>query len=295
MHGDPLLAERRPPYGLLSVESRAALRRLLLPRVAAVRSILDGHRLPGYSPVLRLLEERYALARPAILWREIFNENMDVQTDDPFQAAAEFAWRVNEELFPVDLEVMDEIFGFGENPLQYPIPFMGYGVPWELESIEDVERPAQPMVATVAPNVEISALEFPFADAIEHALEAIDRWWERHGYSSPPQLEWPADRATAVDLLAELSPPLDGLACLYLTVVKGTGNVFLDVPGEFWQADYLLEYGVPYWTPADVKWLAREFADVREEVARLETYREWFESNYPVSEEMVMRTLMELE
>lgn len=250
----------------------------LLTAADLVRS-LDRFRLPHYGWIGSWLSERQAAYHLAELWRGVFGEDPPAHLsiwDAEWDAEIEFVWRVHNELFAVDLNMMDMYYNSGENPLECPIAVGGLGVPWEVDVLEFIVEYAQPMVAVLGAAGEIQP-------------DGLADWWEARHYDEPPQLHWPAD---AMDRLHRLPQPLDGLTVLYHAVVKNTGNLFLDVPAEAkWQCEYWPD--VEYWTVGYVQDLASEFSRVREDVSRLEAYIQWFE-DIPGSESRVLAILLDL-
>jgi hypothetical protein len=88
---------------------------------------------------------------------------------------------------------------------------------------------------------------------------------------------------------------LDGLATVYNCVIKESGNPFLDTPSPYWCFDYG-SYGF-CWCAECVNALAMQYALVKDEIAAMERYVEWFERNEITGDptRQVIETLIALE
>jgi len=263
------------------------------PRILTALTIgraLQRHQLPFYSGRLwslaQYLRETHEWGQIAQLWREVFDEGLE--TNYLLDAQAEFVQRVDRELFPVELECMDEICGYdGENPLNYPIFITTYGVPYEV-GFEEVLQAHCPLLAAML--VAGCSLEIP--DTLP-----VWEWWASVGYPDPDELPreelaWLANNSEqARILLRSLNPPLNGLATLYGCIAKDTDNLFLEIPDGPWQGEYWDMYDAWYWSPGEIRALAKMFAAVREDVERLKNYLNWY---YEGRNREIIQTLLKL-
>ncbi|MBN1815351.1 MAG: hypothetical protein JXA14_26200 [Anaerolineae bacterium] len=215
----------------------------------ALAKALEARRLPSYRLMLEELGELSRAIDAVQLWEHLFHCPAPLN-NGIFNFQCELAWRVDKELFPVALHVMDEILYCGEDPFDYPIQPAAYGVPWEFMETEDLEPECQPLVTVLANCGEIES------DVL---------------CGEEPGLRWPEN---GVERLAALPAPLDGLATLYHCVVKDTGNVFLTC-SLYGEDDYM--WGPEYWCVEGVEVLRREYEAVRADVERLAAYKEWFD------------------
>jgi len=284
-------------------------------RYKPLQRALVRRRLPRYHAVAFWLSECISRSHITYLWREVFAA--EPPPGSAFDAQVEFVGRVCQELFPVDTGAMDDLLTSGADPMEYPIMVGGWGVPWEIEGFHGVHPADRPMVAvvyTAGAGRCVAVLGYCREDL--WLEEPIADWWAGHGLdcaaselpdrlalrlrsprlrSGQAGLAWAADPERAEALLRRLEPPLDGLATLYRCVLKGTGNPFLDLPFGAVQGEYLMGGDFDYfWDPGDVRTLARRYAEVRDEVARLDRYYEWFEDT-PGAEQHVVETLTRLE
>jgi hypothetical protein len=266
-----------------------------LPAYGRLRRLLVRRQLPGYHTIAAWLEEHAARAHIAHLWREVFG--VEPAPGYALDAEVAFVGRVCRELFPVDTQTMDDYLNSGANPLHHGIMVDGWGVAWEVEGFHGIDFAEQPLVAAV---VAAGAWQCELADrwlAIDEVrLDALE-WWTDHGYcvdDLSDRLAWAADPGQAVALLRRLEPPLDGLATLYQCVAKSSGNPFLDLPGGTVQGEYLDWLWECHWEPVDIRALARAYAQVRDDIARLEHYYTWYRAT-PDAEQRVAAVLITLE
>jgi len=266
---------RQPPLGPPRTDHRGEGRRPLSLR--GWRAVLGRFRLPAYSAVHDLLgtfEERAVILG---LWRDVFG-------DAPpwkrwvFDLWCAFVWRVDEQLFPIDLTAMDSWFNSGEEgPLYaWPIPLRGWGVPWELETIDCFVAYARPVYAVCA-----SQLEAPF----EAAVNWLDTWWDKQGRESPV---WglSAGREGIRELQEGLRAESPGQTVeawvgagdVIDGILKESGNQFLDHPGRGWYFEYDMEEEW-FWSTADIARLVVLYDEVRPAVERMVALEEWWEES----------------
>jgi len=246
----------------------------LLTAHDVIRS-LNRFRLPRYSYLAWWLEDIAQSCYIKSLWHGVFHEAPP--DGDTWNTEIDFVARVNNELFPVDLSVMDMYVNSGEDPFQAPIPIDGAGIAWEFESLCYLPEYAQPMIAILGAAGEIDA------DTLE-----LDGWWSDRNYHEIPRLRWPGD---ALERLGQLPDDLNGLATLYHCVMKDTGNEFIDISGGDWAMEYLEDF--EFWTVEGIQRLTREFDQLRDQVYRLQSYLQWFEHT-PGSEHRVLSILLDL-
>lgn len=252
----------------------------------AISRRLNRRRLPSYRAIARQLFEVVGFRlHVSTLWREIFDQPMP--DEDPFDAFITFVQKVDRELFPVHLLYMDDLLYNVEtwqDLVCYPIPYIGYGVPWEVECFSCLEPWAQPMVAAL----DIAGV---IGDAGTINYDSDD-YWERLGYDEIPDLAWLRNVDRAVEMLKQLPPPYDGLAAVYHAVCKNTDNLFIAIPSPGWTFEYYMQDDS--WDVAEIAWFAEMYAAGQDDVEALGHYFQWF-AHEPNAARLVMDTLISLE
>lgn len=210
--------------------------------------------------------ENYQLA--ATLYLDTFGERMP-RCETPFEAAAQFVNRVNDEVFPVDIGAMDQwlfcIEDWDTALLQTPLLVETYGIAWEMADFVDFKDVAQLMIAICYEHLADGYVDEPW----------IKEWWRKYGYSTPPRFGWPDDRAWAIEHLRALKTPFNGLECVYRAVRKDNDNVFLDMCND-WRNEYERDMEA-YWDSYYIEWLRVAYADVRGEIERGRRLERWCE------------------
>jgi hypothetical protein len=248
----------------------------------AIARKLSRQRLPSYRALAETLDDLIGFRlRVSELWRGVFDQPMP--TGDTLNAFIMFAQRVDSELFPVHLGALDDwLYNVEEwkELVYHPIPYFGYGVPWEVESLGGIPEWARPMIATtwVAEQCNYD--------------DCIVNYWETLGYDEIPTLTWSTDSERATAMLKQLPPPLDGLAGAYHTVCKDVDNLFLVIPSPFYTYEYYWDDSE--WDVACVKWLAEMYATAKDDIEALERYIDWFGLTLG-SEKKVVEILVGLE
>jgi len=259
-------------YAVASSAVSAGADRVLT--LAGWKAALGRFRLPSYSAVHDLLGSFQERAVILGLWQDVFGDAAPRERW-VFDLWCEFVWRVNEQLFPIDLAVMDAWFNSGEDEPMYmwPIPLRGWGVPWEMETIAEFDGYVQPVYAVCA-----GELDAPF----EEAVNWLDSWWDMQGRVAPAwglsagrqgirelqeglRAESPGQ---AVEAWAGAGDVIDG-------ILKETKNQFVDHPGRGW---YYYEYDSVdfYWDTADINHLAAMYGAVRPAVERMAALERWW-------------------
>lgn len=223
---------------------------------------------------LREIEEREWLAG---LWIGVFGEA--APEGGIFDSEVAFVNRVDAELFPVDLQMMDDMLGAMEgSTLQFGIPIYGFGVPWEvMGGPVELDSWDMPMVMAVHASGMCDENELfllMHRNNVDVMMDWSMIWWEEQGMD-PPVLTWPLDRERTMERLRRLPAPLDGLVGVYAGVVKETGSVFFDWPGGYWQCEYT-HLDCFCWCPECVRVLAEMFEQVEDDVRRLRAYYLWW-------------------
>lgn len=211
----------------------------------------------NYSQLLSILVSMLDATRTYGLWRDVFGD-APPDVENPFDLECEFVWRVNEELFPIDLAYMDSYLGCEEDPLNYPIPIVGYRIPWEEWDARDLPPYVRSICACLADHRGSDDNVVPEGLAIAWLLPGADLLVEN-----------------ALQRLRCLGTPLDALADLVGSALRSTNNVFLDWSGmdeEDFDSDAF------YWDTDNVRWLASQFAQARPAVERIQAFAVWFET-----------------
>jgi hypothetical protein len=229
----------------------------------AITRQLSRHRLPSYLALAGILDDLVGFRlRVSELWRGVFDQPMPA--GDTLNAFVSFAQRVDSELFPVHLSILDDwLYNVEEwkELIYHPIPYLGWGVPWEVESFDYIAEWARPMIATTWVAAQCND-------------DLIADYWQDLGYDEIPALTWSADSERATAKLKQLPPPLDGLAGAYHTVCKDVDNLFLVIPSPFYTYEYYWDDSE--WDVGCVKWLAQMYAAVKDDIGALERYIDWF-------------------
>lgn len=219
-----------------------------------------------YSQLLSTLVSMLDATRTYGLWRAVFGD-APPDVGSPFDLECEFVWRVNEELFPIDLAYMDSYLGCEEDPLNYPIPIIGYRIPWEEWDPRDLPGYVRSIAACLADHRGGDDDVVPEGGAIA---------WLR---LNPPEGLPGADHLveSALQRLKCLGAPLDALADLVSSALRSMNNVFLDWSGSMYdEGDFDLD--AFYWDADNVRWLANQFAQARPAVERIQVFAKWFET-----------------
>jgi len=240
----------------------------------AFKRNLKRLRLPKFSVIHSYLHVRAYMTYIYGLWQELFDDPPPTHYHYVLDLESAFFWRVQERLFPVGLDVLDMLFNSGAEWLVWhPIPFDGLAVPWEVLEIEDLAPPFRPVVATLSTVLEPRDLAWETTEW----QGAVAEWWKDRDRTTP---EWNLSEGKQgiwrlQESLRCLQPPFDGLADVVDTIVKGTGNLFLDLPEAYWHGEYMYDDAY-YWCPEDVRRIADEYAKVKPAAMRIQTYTEWY-------------------
>ena len=242
----------------------------------------------GYRQQVNLVDllRKYSLRADIYTWwQKYFHESSPRKW--LFDLQCEFVNRVDEHLFPIDLSEMDNMLNSGAyeeaEPLHYPILYLSYGIPWEIEAITEFDASVQPVIAVVALLLAGG----------EKMADEIDLWWEFLDVPRPEyhNVEWIGDLPRLRDALACQDGPLSGLSVAIECVCKDTGNVFIDSPT--WLRYEYDGYDEFWWCDSDIETLAHEYAEVKDKIARLTAYQKWFDHT-PGAMEQVTRLLVDL-
>lgn len=253
----------------------------------AVKRLLNRFRLPRYDVLASYLEDYGHRVRPWNLWKAVFDEELPT-VRDAFTMECEFVGRVHREMFPLDLDYMDSLYGSGEDPLNFGIPIQGYGLPWEIVSFGDLAPGAKPVLATLG-----LFYQFDLADSVEEGFyNRLDVWWDDVGRRAPAcRLDAGVGGLERFrEALQCLGEPFDGLDVVVMVLLKETGNMFLDAVSTFWQEEYDEYFDMYCWCPECIGVLAEQFSLVRPEVKRLERYYDWWQET-PDAQDQVLDVL----
>jgi hypothetical protein len=170
-----------------------------------------------------------------------------------------FACRVHNELFPLNLEFMDDLVNAGENPFSCGIPARSYGVPWDVVDPDWLPDEYKPLADVLVRCGEIMSDECD-----------VDLVWPDDGYEQ----------------LSTLDAPLDGLSIAYRCVMREDDSIFLSCSedDDWWMFT---------WTVEDIQQLTVLYEQVRSKVAQLESYLVWF-GETPDAAERVEKILLSL-
>jgi len=217
--------------------------------------------------VIGRLVEIWQGNRVSFLWSHIFNDlPAPTSTEDLF---IDFANRVNDQLFEIDLDYMGELYyAANENPFDYPIYLYGYRLPWEVASIEELEPYQQPLAAWLS--------------SWEHD-DPVDVWRYFETYrldALAVQLVPPEKTALRRSLVARLGgqpEPFNALADLLAAAWD------LDVQSIFLTCSNLAgeEYAPAdlfYWTLEDIHYLTGQYNLARPAIHRIRAYTDWFDA-----------------
>lgn len=240
---------------------------------------------PGYVGILAWLCTAYESRQVYVLWREVFGEEpLACWERSEWDVMMEFLQRVDRELFPVDLQMMNEFYySLDEEPMNVPVPVSGLRMPWEVLGVEDL--PAwQGVAGRLMQENFVSAMADDMGMMPEPAEDLLEITWPGEGEEVVEE---------ALGRLRAEGEPWDGLAeLLRLSLEPMTGNPFLDWPDE---AQWICEYAYNefYWTAEDIRYLAEQWAAVKEVGARIANFREWYhvQPDYEAADEMIVARL----
>jgi len=276
------IAEHLPTAWLLTsraTQSAASSARWPL-RPYAQREILSKVKLYSYTNTAYELEHLHGRSIAFHILRDYFDiAFVRGYTLDLEVQACEL---VHEKCFPLAWSMLDDAYNCGEDPFSYPLPYESWGIAWEMDDGTGQYEYAIPLLV-----------------ALSHAIELQSDWQEEHVEAMVLQLDmlydaikcngfhgdltsWSLDGGSVRagvrqmrERFSQLDAPFDGLAPLSHALLHDRDNVFLDMP-RYWRADY--EYSVMYWGPWELDHLTKKYDEVKEEIAKLEAYMQWYES-----------------
>lgn len=262
-----------------------------------LHSALSQWQLNRYDMVRFLLVDVNALLEVRDLWIKVFGDDLP-NPDEDLEGA--FLHRIHEERFPLALQVYDDYLYSMDNHDDYVmlaagLRFESYGIAWEMETIDDIAPPLQPVAACV----------MPFWVAIHYGREHDDygklrAWWTRWGYPEPPVVNWCDGEVWnvifvqgAIEYLDALEPPLDGLGAVLRMFVRENDNPFLDFVHPYWQGEYD-QWDYWDWSAETVKHLTQVWQETEPMVEIGRQYVKWFEET-PNATERVIEILLGLD
>lgn len=242
----------------------------------ALAVALQRFRLPRYSGLAEALGDYEIYGRAAALWRGMWPDTLLPQ-GDAWGVEIDLLNRIAAECFPLSEMVDETIFSAGEHALYGYVDHASWGIGWESGGFAELSPEYKPLAALVASGLQPAA---GWEDAQMTFLDDAQAWLEERGGQ-------PLDEDAALfygDIrrtLAEMLPPLDGLAVAYDCLLRNTGNPFLDLVDCGWRGEYdtwdqMADYG---WTAEDVRALAALYDQALPRITRLEAYLEWWSSD----------------
>ncbi len=219
----------------------------------------------------------------------LFGENL--RGDLSFvEVQAEFVDKVDAELFPVDLAMLDGIFDtwdfeYGSEPdvLMYGIPFVSFGVPRGGASFDELEEYERVLVAcmdAVSGRASIPIEDYSGEEDIailysellsEAGLLGEDSDDDDPGFFFFENEDWTLDR------FRKETGIFSGVDFLYQCVLGNTNNPFIDTPSA-WRVDcgyddteMVVDYDV-------IRRYADFYARIRDDVERFYRFTNWYES-----------------
>lgn len=278
----------------------------ILTRDAVTRR-LNRCRIPFYGWTHDLLREYRVRVRVIELWRTVFGAVPDgLPVRDILEMQVQFAGRVSQTLFPVDLMYLDDCLNAGEEDvLDCGLIPETYGLAWEMCETEELRPGAIPVLAALA-LPELLDEAGAFCDGqLDGLTMGMLAWWqeavEEGDLDEIPT--WNLERNMAGvrqlrEALVLLESPLGGMATVLDTIVKDSGNPFLDTPGAFYRTEYDDFWAEDWcWCATCVKELTRLFEPVRERIAEMDAYYNWYCPAYEIVPEhrrLVVQTLARL-
>jgi hypothetical protein len=188
---------------------------------------------------------------------------------------------VDDDLFPLNLGIMDSFYGATgdvHDVIMWGIPYTSYGVPHEIMALRDLATWAQPVVA------------------LAQGVPDRHEFWEDAGVvPTGRSLEWARDPEVAILYLQDLEPPLDGLAVAVRCVLKNTGNPFFDVPDLWHRWEYLLDMDEYWWEEGHIRELTRLYQRAEPEIWKLQRYIEWVDQDWEHAFNVIAHAFIELE
>lgn len=256
------------------------------PRILRYQALIErlrSRQLLSYSAMGLAIRDGAEIARFSHLLQTFFPDEIDKPGPDwdLLDLTAWFAHLVDETLFPLDLNFMDSIYGgTGDvhDVIMQGIPYRSYGVPYEILSLRDLEKHAQPVVA---------------------ATQSIPDWhefWQDAGVECPEMgLSWAYDPEIAILNLRGLEPPLDGLEVMARCVARTNQNPFLDMPDLWYRGEYIGEFSDYWWAEQDIRELARLYDRARPDSEILDRYIRWVDADWQHAFTVIARKFVEME
>jgi len=278
----------------------------ILTREVVVRA-LNRYRIPSYAWMYDLVREYRSRVTILEMWKIAFGAApADLDVHDVLGMQVQFANRVDRELFPVDLTYLDDCVNSGEeDPLDCGLIPETYGLPWEMCDLEELPAGSIPVLAVLALSEFLDEPGYAVAGSLDGLNESLLGWWQgavdEGDLDELPTWGLPVDSGGVQQLrqaLALLRPPLNALATVIDTIVKESGNLFLDTPGAFYRAEYDEFWNEDWcWCATCIRELTRLYEPVRERVEQMELYYDWYCPHYgvvPARRRLVARTLAQL-
>jgi hypothetical protein len=192
-----------------------------------------------------------------------------------------FAYMVDENLFPLDLNFMDSIYGGSGDVLDLimqGVPYRSWGVPYEIMALRDLDPHAQPLVA------------------ITQGVPDWHEFWDDAGVDFPETgLSWACDPEMGILNLRGLEPPLDGLEVMARCVARTNQNPFLDIPDLWYRGEYWGEFSDYWWCEQDIRELARLYDRARSDIEIIEEYKRWVDADQQNAFAVIARKFVEME
>lgn len=294
-HG--FLAMRPAPTLLQAPVSGAAP---FVVTASAVSLALRRFRPPSYGWIRTWLEDYTLRLHVVALWEDVFGgvpEDLRDGQHGAWDLEERFVEKVDDELFPLDPEYRDVVWNAGERMMEGYIWPRGYGVAWEMQDLDTLHQAEILVLATVYQSGVVDPPEMsywrPSGDAFDDELLSytLARGIEIPAWRRPPTLD--ALHAFHRALRA-LDAPLDGLADVLTTLLKTSGNLFLDQVGYYWCGEYDGAYEYLFcWCPTCIDSLRQQYDQARPAIERLKTLKDWYNSDPAAARPRVLAALAE--
>lgn len=264
-----------------------------LLRLATLLRLAEGFRLPKYSALAGVEADVGAYVAAVYLWRVLW-PGEPLPHGDALDMECAVIGRIDAELFPLDVEAIDEMLYNAADedvhPLMLPIWPLTYGQPWEACGCRGLDAAITPLAAAAWPGLPTDEwmqgeATAGYEDAELYLLQRGLRWHDQ---------EYLCDWSLIQGDLEALTPPLDGLAVAYKCLLRNADNPFFDQVPPFWWGEYGddLGDGQPY-SLAGINHYQRYWAEAGPEIAKLNTYREWYAQN-PAARPGVLELLADI-
>jgi hypothetical protein len=186
----------------------------------------------------------------------------------------DFLASVDRHMFPLDEDWINDAYSAEENPLDGPIQYLSYGLPWEVQGTK-IDACAVPLLGTF---YHLLTVEPGLEDGLDDLESNVERWREEHFGALDIPEEFGTDIAV-YQKLVKLEEPFNGLAVVWEMLTRDSGNIFIDSVPPMYHYEYDMTYDYNYyWEPECMRDLIRLYQNVKADIDKVIDYKTWFEN-----------------